>query len=216
MCDQDYHDCPAAGCVSNFAVETCGSGCSPCYTPPNGMAVCNNGFNCTHTCNSGYYYCPSTYCAAGFWGFNQGSVEGWSDLSFGQPGIPAPTVDPSVKVGASGGSLRFSRPTPSLVAIRPSGRICNELVNVQGKPFHGYIRIDNPLPPSSLISLFFVTSDGQGPAFQIPHPPPGAWAELNFSSNDPRLATAGYLEMQIFILGAEWSGNVWLDEFSWY
>ncbi|MGO8994637.1 MAG: hypothetical protein ACLQVI_15080 [Polyangiaceae bacterium] len=62
-----YHLCESdAGsvCADDTSTETCGTSCSPCPTPANGVASCGNGA-CSYSCDNGYVVCSTGCCSCG-------------------------------------------------------------------------------------------------------------------------------------------------------
>lgn len=55
VCDSGFHEC-GGECVSDNAVATCGTRCSPCPTPDNATPTCD-GTSCGFTCNTGFHAC---------------------------------------------------------------------------------------------------------------------------------------------------------------
>jgi hypothetical protein len=62
-CASGFHVC-AGTCVDDTAPATCGSSCTPCPAPANGVASCN-GTSCTATCDPGYSTCSTGCCSCG-------------------------------------------------------------------------------------------------------------------------------------------------------
>jgi len=62
-CTVGFHVC-SGQCVDDTAPATCGSSCTPCATPANGVASCN-GSSCYTTCDPGYTTCASGCCSCG-------------------------------------------------------------------------------------------------------------------------------------------------------
>lgn len=62
-CDAAYHLCDGA-CVSNSAIETCGSSCDPCPTSPDGTTTCD-GTSCDLTCLDGFVLDSATLTCVG-------------------------------------------------------------------------------------------------------------------------------------------------------
>jgi hypothetical protein len=60
VCPAGKHAC-GNECASDTEVNSCGTRCTPCAAPANGMAVCTGG-QCGITCNSGHHPC-GTACA---------------------------------------------------------------------------------------------------------------------------------------------------------
>jgi hypothetical protein len=78
-CPANQHPCGST-CVSDHDVATCGSLCTPCPTPANGMASCD-GTSCGVTCSSGFHLCGG------------GCVSNGSVASCGSRCTPCPEPD---------------------------------------------------------------------------------------------------------------------------
>jgi hypothetical protein len=80
QCKSTFHACTgtASPCYSNTDVKHCGSGCLDC-TQPNAAAACN-GTQCANTCTGKTLSCTPANGKpeCGSWGFESGTVEGWS------------------------------------------------------------------------------------------------------------------------------------------
>jgi hypothetical protein len=62
-----YHLCVSdAGsvCADDNSPETCGTSCSPCPMPANGVSSCNAG-TCAYSCDNGYVTCSTGCCSCG-------------------------------------------------------------------------------------------------------------------------------------------------------
>lgn len=59
-CKTGFHDCGGV-CVSDLSVASCGTRCTPCPEPANGVAACNAGV-CDFVCADGYERCGDACC----------------------------------------------------------------------------------------------------------------------------------------------------------
>jgi hypothetical protein len=62
-CDAGFHVC-SGQCVDDTAPATCGTSCTPCQAPANGVASCS-GAACSYTCEPGYTSCATGCCGCG-------------------------------------------------------------------------------------------------------------------------------------------------------
>lgn len=60
VCASGFHRCGAT-CVSDSAVETCGTSCTPCPTPTNATPTCDLGV-CDFVCADGFERCGDACC----------------------------------------------------------------------------------------------------------------------------------------------------------
>ena len=62
-CQAGFHLC-AGVCVDDTAPATCGTSCTPCPAPANGLASCD-GTSCSVSCDPGYVACSTGCCGCG-------------------------------------------------------------------------------------------------------------------------------------------------------
>lgn len=54
-CQKGFHRC-GTQCLPDSSVNSCGSSCTPCTPPTNGVSLCTGGA-CRFTCNTGFFEC---------------------------------------------------------------------------------------------------------------------------------------------------------------
>jgi hypothetical protein len=62
-CPSGFHDC-GGSCLDDTSAASCGTSCTPCAAPSNGVAACATGA-CSYTCEVGYSICSTGCCTCG-------------------------------------------------------------------------------------------------------------------------------------------------------